>query len=106
MKRLDKLDKIESPDGSVPTMNINFDIAVQPGKIISTLKNISNFALNNENTVWFSLNSWIMPLQEKSFSGHMSLSDKNILTLDIYKFIPANPALKYDAIKIIKRLNS
>jgi len=41
MKRLDKLDKIEAPDGSVPTMNINFDVAVQPGKIISTLKNIT-----------------------------------------------------------------
>ena len=41
MKKLDKLDKIESPDASVPTMNINFDVKTQPGKIISTLKNIS-----------------------------------------------------------------
>lgn len=41
MKRLDKLDKIESPDASVPVMNINFDVAVQPGKIISTLKGVS-----------------------------------------------------------------
>lgn len=41
MKRLDKLDLIESPDGSLPTMNINFDVAVQPGKIISTLKNVT-----------------------------------------------------------------
>lgn len=41
MKRLDKLDRIESPDTSMPVMNINFDVAVQPGKIISTLKNIS-----------------------------------------------------------------
>jgi ATP-binding cassette, subfamily F, member 3 len=41
MKRLDKLDRIESPDGSVPTMNINFDVAVQPGKIINTLKHVS-----------------------------------------------------------------
>ncbi len=41
IKRLDKIDRIEAPDGSVPTMNINFDVAVQPGKIISTLKNIS-----------------------------------------------------------------
>ncbi len=41
MKKLDKLDKIEAPDASMPTMNINFDIAVQPGKIICTLNDIS-----------------------------------------------------------------
>jgi len=41
IKRLDKLDMIEAPDGSVPTMNINFDVAVQPGKIITTLKHIT-----------------------------------------------------------------
>lgn len=41
IKRLDKLDRIESPDTSVARMNINFDIKVQPGKIISTLKNVT-----------------------------------------------------------------
>jgi ATP-binding cassette subfamily F protein 3 len=41
IKRLDKLDRIEAPDGSVPAMNINFDVAVQPGKIICTLKDIT-----------------------------------------------------------------
>jgi ATP-binding cassette, subfamily F, member 3 len=41
IKRLDKLDVIEAPDSTMPVMNINFDIAVQPGKIISELKNIS-----------------------------------------------------------------
>lgn len=41
IKRLDKLDVIEAPDSSVPTMNINFDIATQPGKIITELKNVS-----------------------------------------------------------------
>lgn len=41
MKKLDKLDRVESPDASVPVMNINFDVAVQPGKIISTLKSVS-----------------------------------------------------------------
>ncbi|MBS1643980.1 MAG: ATP-binding cassette domain-containing protein [Bacteroidetes bacterium] len=41
VKRLDKLEKIESPDATVPKMNINFDVAVQPGKIICTLKDIS-----------------------------------------------------------------
>jgi len=41
LKRLDKLERIESPDASVPVMNINFDVGVQPGKIISTLKGIS-----------------------------------------------------------------
>lgn len=41
IKRLDKLDIIEAPDGSVPTMNINFDVAVQPGKIITELKHIT-----------------------------------------------------------------
>jgi ATP-binding cassette subfamily F protein 3 len=47
IKRLDKLDKIESPDTTVARMNINFDIKVQPGKIISTLKNVSkNFGDN------------------------------------------------------------
>lgn len=40
MKRLDKLDRIEAPDGTIPVMNINFDVAVQPGKIISTLNHI------------------------------------------------------------------
>jgi ATP-binding cassette subfamily F protein 3 len=41
IKRLDKLDVIEAPDGSVPTININFDIAVQPGKIICELNDIT-----------------------------------------------------------------
>jgi len=41
IKRLDKLDVIEAPDGSVPLMNINFDVAVQPGKIICTLDEVS-----------------------------------------------------------------
>jgi len=41
IKRLDKLDLIEAPDASVPVMNINFDIAREPGKIICTLKDIS-----------------------------------------------------------------
>jgi ATP-binding cassette subfamily F protein 3 len=48
MKRLDKLDRIEAPDGSVPVMNINFDVAVEPGKIICTLKDIhKNFGAQN-----------------------------------------------------------
>ena len=41
IKRLDKLDMIEAPDSSMPTMNINFDVGVQPGKIICELKNIT-----------------------------------------------------------------
>jgi ATP-binding cassette subfamily F protein 3 len=41
IKRLDKLDVIEAPDGSVPVMNINFDVATQPGKIICTLNGVS-----------------------------------------------------------------
>ena len=41
IKRLDKLDVIEAPDSTMPAMNINFDIAVQPGKIICELTNIS-----------------------------------------------------------------
>lgn len=41
MKKLDKLDRIEAPDGTMPVMNINFDVAIQPGKIISTLKDVS-----------------------------------------------------------------
>jgi ATP-binding cassette subfamily F protein 3 len=40
IKRLDKLEMIEAPDASVPVMNINFDVAVQPGKIICTLDEI------------------------------------------------------------------
>lgn len=41
IKRLDKLDVIEAPDTSIPVMNINFDVAVQPGKIICTLNEVS-----------------------------------------------------------------
>ncbi|MBS1584705.1 MAG: ABC-F family ATP-binding cassette domain-containing protein [Bacteroidetes bacterium] len=41
MKRLDKLDRIEAPDATMPVMNINFDVGVQPGKIIVTLTDIS-----------------------------------------------------------------
>jgi len=40
IKRLDKLDRIEAPDGTIPVMNINFDVAIQPGKIIATLNNV------------------------------------------------------------------
>lgn len=41
VKRLEKLEIIEAPDASVPVMNINFDIATQPGKIICTLDKVS-----------------------------------------------------------------
>ncbi len=41
VKRLDKLDRIEAVDNSVARMNINFDVAVTPGKIISELKHVS-----------------------------------------------------------------
>jgi ATP-binding cassette, subfamily F, member 3 len=41
IKRLDKLDIIEAPDGTMPVMNINFDVGIQPGKIICTLTDIS-----------------------------------------------------------------
>ncbi len=41
IKRLDKLDVIEAPDSSMPTMNINFSVGTQPGKIICELKDIS-----------------------------------------------------------------
>lgn len=73
---------------------------------VTNVKSLSNFVLTTANTYWFSLNSWMMPLQELSFSGIMSLTRHNMLLLDIYKFVPANPALKYDAIKIIKQLKA
>lgn len=41
IKRLDKLDRIELPDGDAPKMNISFDVDVQPGKIVCELKNAS-----------------------------------------------------------------
>ncbi len=41
MKKLDKLDRIELPEDSVPRMNISFDVEKQPGKIICDLKNAS-----------------------------------------------------------------
>ncbi|MGN6567921.1 MAG: ABC-F family ATP-binding cassette domain-containing protein [Flavipsychrobacter sp.] len=41
IKRLDKLDVIEAPDTSVPVMNINFDVGIQPGKIITELRHIT-----------------------------------------------------------------
>ena len=41
VKRLDKLEMIEAPDASVPVMNINFHVGIQPGKIICTLNNVS-----------------------------------------------------------------
>lgn len=41
VKRLDKLEMIEAPDASVPVMNINFHVGIQPGKIVCTLNNVS-----------------------------------------------------------------
>jgi ATP-binding cassette, subfamily F, member 3 len=41
IKRLEKLDKIEVPDSTLPVMNINFDVGTQPGKIITELNNVS-----------------------------------------------------------------
>lgn len=48
VKRLDKLDRIEAVDNSVARMNINFDVAVTPGKIISELKHIGKSFGQNE----------------------------------------------------------
>lgn len=41
MKRLDKLDRIESAELERPDMRINFSIDQMPGRILSTLKNVS-----------------------------------------------------------------
>ncbi|NDC41060.1 MAG: ABC transporter ATP-binding protein, partial [Chitinophagia bacterium] len=41
IKRLEKLDKIEVPDSTLPVMNINFDVGKQPGKIITELNGIT-----------------------------------------------------------------
>lgn len=41
IKRLDKMDKIELPDGKVQRMNITFDVGIQPGKIIAEVHNLS-----------------------------------------------------------------
>lgn len=41
MKRLDKLERIESAELERPNMRINFTVDVTPGKILCTLKNIS-----------------------------------------------------------------
>jgi len=41
MKKLDRLERIELPEGDAPKMNISFDVEVQPGKIICDLKNVS-----------------------------------------------------------------
>lgn len=41
MKKLDKLERVELPDGSTPRMNISFDVEKQPGRIICDLKNAS-----------------------------------------------------------------
>lgn len=54
IKRLDKLDRIELPDGDVPKMNINFVVDVQPGKIICDVKHANkafgdNVILENAN---------------------------------------------------------
>jgi len=41
MKKLDKLERVELPEDSVPRMNISFDVERQPGKIICDLKHAS-----------------------------------------------------------------
>ncbi len=41
MKKLDRLDRIELPDAQTPKMNISFDVAVQPGKIIAEMHHLS-----------------------------------------------------------------
>lgn len=41
MKKLDKIERIELQGDNAPKMNISFDVEVQPGKIISEIKNLS-----------------------------------------------------------------
>lgn len=41
MKKLDKIERIELQGDQAPKMNISFDVEVQPGKIISEIKNLS-----------------------------------------------------------------
>lgn len=41
MKKLDKIERIELPNGQQPSMNINFVVDIQPGKIICDAKQIS-----------------------------------------------------------------
>jgi len=40
IKRLEKLDRIELPDADIPKMNINFEVGLQPGKIIVDMKDV------------------------------------------------------------------
>jgi ATP-binding cassette, subfamily F, member 3 len=41
IKRLDKLDRIEDVTMDRPSLRINFDVAVTPGKVLCTLKNLT-----------------------------------------------------------------
>src|SRR5690606_15433541 len=41
MKKLDKIERITPQNDNQPKMNISFDVAVQPGKVICALKNAS-----------------------------------------------------------------
>lgn len=41
IKKLDRLERITPPDTSQARINIHFDVGVQPGKIIATLRNVS-----------------------------------------------------------------
>ena len=41
MKRLDKIERIENTDLERPNMRINFTVGVTPGRVLSTLKNVS-----------------------------------------------------------------
>lgn len=54
VKRLDKLERIESVEMERPNIRINFNVNIQPGKIIATLKNANksfgdNVILKNTN---------------------------------------------------------
>lgn len=72
---------------------------------ISTLKETGNLILTKENTVWISMNSMMISTLEKSFTGSIKLLGKNLVVMELLKFLPANPELIYDGMKVVKEIN-
>lgn len=70
---------------------------------ITGLKPGAKVKLNSENTTWLSWNSLMIGHAETHFKGQLIYNSDKSFTLQIYKFVPGQPSLKYDGIRIVRK---
>jgi hypothetical protein len=69
---------------------------------VTGLKPGDKVSISPENTTWIHWNSMMMVNLEQNFAGTLTYNGENDFVLEVYKFIPAQPQVRYDGVRVVK----